>query len=110
MFVYKYDAAMANTLTTDQATELAEMFHLLGDPNRLRLVCACLEEAVSVQDLAEALGMSPSLASHHLRLLRAARLMRTERRGKRVFYRAADEHVRSVLGDMIEHVQETHPS
>lgn len=93
-------------LSTDQATQLAETFHLLGDPNRLRLVCACLDEAVSVQDLSQQLGLSPSLASHHLRLLRAARLMRTERQGKRVFYRAADEHVRGMLLDMIEHTQE----
>lgn len=93
-------------LNADHAAQLAETFHLLGDANRLRLVCACLDEAVSVQELATRLGLSPSLASHHLRLLRAARLMRTERQGKRVFYRAADEHVRRVVRDMIEHVQE----
>lgn len=101
---------MTPTLSDDQATQLAETFHLLGDANRLRLVCACLDEAVSVQTLAGRLGLSASLASHHLRLLRAARLMRTERQGKQVFYRAADEHVRRVLADMIDHVQETHPS
>lgn len=101
---------MKEDLSPDQATQLAETFHLLGDANRLRLVCACLDEAVSVQALADRLGLSPSLASHHLRLLRAARLMRTERQGKQVFYRAADEHVRRVLVDMIHHVQETHPA
>lgn len=93
-------------LNTDDAEQLAETFHLLGDANRLRLVCACLHEAVSVQVLAQRLDLSMSLASHHLRLLRAARLMRTERQGKRVFYRVADAHVRRVLEDMIEHVQE----
>ncbi|MES1945312.1 regulatory protein ArsR [Salinisphaera sp. PC39] len=93
-------------MDSDQAAELAETFHLLGDANRLRLVLACLDEPVSVQALADGLGLSPSLASHHLRLLRAARLMRAERRGRQVFYRAADEHVRRMLADMIEHVQE----
>lgn len=93
-------------LNADHAAQLAETFHLLGDGNRLRLVCACLDAGVSVQELATRLGLSQSLVSHHLRLLRAARLMRTERRGKRVFYRVADEHVRRVLEDMIEHVQE----
>lgn len=107
MFERCYVARMAEEiLDTDQAAQLAETFHLLGDPNRLRLVCACLDEAVSVQDLSQQLGLSPSLASHHLRLLRAARLMRTERQGKRVFYRAADQHVRGMLLDMIEHMQE----
>jgi len=96
------------TLGSEEATQLAEIFHLLGDANRLRLVHACLHEAVSVQDLAHRFDLSPSLVSHHLRLLRAARLMRAERRGKRVFYTAADEHVRTVLEDMTAHLQE-HP-
>ncbi|WP_420428955.1 ArsR/SmtB family transcription factor [Algiphilus sp.] len=93
-------------LSAQHAENLAEMFHLLGDANRLRLVCACLDQSVSVQALADDLGLSASLASHHLRLLRAARLMRTERRGKRVYYRAADDHVRRMLRDMIDHVRE----
>lgn len=93
-------------LAVDKAEQLAEIFHLLGDANRLRLVYACLNESISVQDLAQRLGLSQSLTSHHLRLLKAARLMRTERRGKQIFYRAADEHVRRVVADMVEHVEE----
>ena len=72
------------TLTEDKATELAETFHLIGDPNRLRIVFACLDEPVCVSDMAAQLGLSPSLVSHHLRLLRAARLLGAERRGKQV--------------------------
>jgi len=93
-------------LNIDQAQQLAETFHLLGDANRLRLVHACLDESVSVQELAGRLGLSQSLTSHHLRLLRAARLMRTERCGKQVFYRAADDHVRRIVADMVEHIEE----
>lgn len=93
------------TRTTD-TTRLAEMFRLLGEPNRLSLVYACLEQAQSVQHLAEQADISMSLASHHLRLLRAARLLRAERRGKQVFYVAADAHVRRVLLDMAEHGDE----
>lgn len=93
-------------LDSDQATELAEVFHLLGDSNRLRLVCACIDEPVSVHDLAEQLGISSSLVSHHLRLLKAARLVRAEKRGRQVFYLAADEHVRCVLRDMTDHLHE----
>lgn len=82
------------------------MFHLLGDVNRLRLICACLEEPVCVQDLADRFGLTASLVSQHLRLLKAARLMRAERRGKQVFYSVIDEHVRAVLRDMTLHVAE----
>ena len=89
-----------------QFEELAEVFHLLGEENRLRLVHACLDEPVSVHELSERVGISSSLVSHHLRLLRAARLVRGEKRGRQVFYRAADEHVRRMLHDMVEHVGE----
>ena len=90
----------------DQATELAEVFHLLGDPTRLRIVVACLDEPQSVGEIAESVAVSSSLVSHHLRLLRGARLVRAERRGRHVFYVAADEHVRCTLNDMIDHIAE----
>lgn len=82
------------------------MFRLLGDVNRLRLTCACMDGPICVQDLADRFGLSPSLVSHHLRLLKAARLMRAERRGKQVFYTVKDDHVRTVLRDMTTHVAE----
>jgi DNA-binding transcriptional ArsR family regulator len=56
--------------------------------------------------IAERLGLSPSLVSHHLRLLRAARIVRAERQGKQVFYRAADSHISAMLAGMLEHVAE----
>ena len=94
-------------LDDDKTVQLAEMFHLMGDANRLRIVFACLNEPVSVGAMAARLGLSPSLVSHHLRLLRAARLLGADRRGKQVFYRAADDHIRSVLRDMADHVRES---
>lgn len=93
-------------LDEGQTAELAEMFHLLGEPTRLKIVVSCLAGPISVSTLAERIGASPSLVSHHLRPLRAARILRAERRGKQVFYSAADEHIRCVLEDMIEHVAE----
>lgn len=83
-------------------SRLAEMFRLLGEPNRLSLVYACLERPQSVASLAERIDISMSLASHHLRLLRAARLLAAERRGKQVFYVASDDHVLHVLRLMVE--------
>ncbi len=93
-------------LTDAQTLELAEMFHLLGDPNRLRIALLCLGGAVPVGEIASRLGLSQSLVSHHLRLLRAARLVRAERRGRNVYYQAADAHVRGVLADMVAHARE----
>ncbi len=94
------------TLPSDQAAELADMFRLLGDVNRLRIVCLCLGQPMAVGDMATQLGLSMSLVSHHLRLLRAARLLRAERRGKNVIYQPADGHIHSVITDMLHHVAE----
>lgn len=90
----------------DKAVEIAETFRLLGDPTRLRVILTCLEEARAVGDIADSLGISASLVSHHLRLLRAARLVRAERHGREVHYVAADDHVRCILADMMDHVDE----
>lgn len=91
----------------EEITELAEIFRLMGDPSRLRIVLTCLHGPVPVNEIAEFLCLSQSLVSHHLRLLRAARILKAERRGKQVFYCAADDHVRGVLEDMVEHISET---
>ncbi|GAA5317064.1 MAG: hypothetical protein AseanaTS_22680 [Candidatus Pelagadaptatus aseana] len=78
----------------------------MGDTSRLRIILACLHDPVSVSGIAEKLKLSQSLVSHHLRLLRAARVVRSERRGKQVFYVAADEHIQCVIEDMLVHIEE----
>lgn len=88
--------------------ELADLFHLLGDTTRLRIVLACLDEPIAVNDIASKLDLSNSLVSHHLRLLRAARIVKADRHGKQVFYAAADQHISGVLADMLEHIAEPH--
>lgn len=93
-------------LTADQTEMLAELFHLLGDRSRLRIVLACLDAPKAVGEIATALDLSPSLVSHHLRLLRAARILRGDRRGRQVFYHAADDHIRCVVIDLANHVLE----
>lgn len=94
-------------LSPDKTAELADMFRLMGDASRLRIVLVCLDAPVAVGDIAARLGLSPSLVSHHLRLLRAGRILRATRKGKQVFYAAADAHVSRVVADMVAHVGET---
>ncbi len=86
--------------------QLADLFHLLGDPTRLRIVLSCLPAPIAVGDIAARLELSSSLVSHHLRLLRAARIVKAERQGKQVFYAAADAHISGVLADMLDHIAE----
>ncbi|MES2742898.1 MAG: metalloregulator ArsR/SmtB family transcription factor [Pseudomonadota bacterium] len=98
---------MTNFTESDPSiAQLADLFHLLGDPTRLRIVLACVETPIAVSEIASALQLSSSLVSHHLRLLRAARIVKSERQGKQVFYSAADAHISGVLGDMLEHIAE----
>lgn len=85
---------------------LAETFRLLGDPTRLRVLVACLDRPRSVAQIATDVGASSSLVSHHLRLLRGARLVRGERDARQVFYQAADQHVRHMIEDIIAHSSE----
>ena len=99
-------ASSSHTHIDDRLTELAETFRLLGDVNRLRIVLACLEAPRPVGAIADGLGLSPSLVSHHLRLLRAARVLRGERRGKQVYYKAVDAHIHRTIKDMFAHVSE----
>lgn len=95
-------------LDEERAIELAEIFRMLGDPNRLRIVVACLGEPLCVGDVAERVGLSTALVSHHLRVLRAARFLTARKRGKQVFYVAIDGRVRCIVTDMVEHV--AHPA
>lgn len=98
----------APALSAQDTTILAETFRLLGDPTRLRILFFCIARPQSVGDIAEGLGLSQSLVSHHLRLLRGARLVRGERRAKQVFYALADRHVSDMLADMASHIAEEH--
>lgn len=90
----------------EKVSQLADLFSLMGDTSRLRIILTCLHEPISVSEIASELQLSQSLVSHHLRLLRAARMVRADRRGKQVFYIAADEHVRCVIEDMAAHINE----
>jgi DNA-binding transcriptional ArsR family regulator len=95
-----------NTDSDDWVDQLADLFHLLGEPTRLRIVLACVARPIAVGDIATALDLSSSLVSHHLRLLRAARIVKAERQGKQVFYSAADAHISALLANMAEHIAE----
>ena len=95
-------------LPSDDVEALAETFRMLGDPNRLRIVLSCLDAPSSVGDIVDRVGLSQTLVSHHLRLLRATRLLKAGKLGRQVFYSLPDCHVRDMLTNLIEHVTEPH--
>jgi DNA-binding transcriptional ArsR family regulator len=97
-----------NKIEEEDATEIAGFFHLMGDPSRLRIIYLCLDGPVSAGVISAELGLSPSLVSHHLRLLKAARILTSNRQGRNIFYDAADHHIRNMLTDMAVHMREKH--
>jgi ArsR family transcriptional regulator, lead/cadmium/zinc/bismuth-responsive transcriptional repressor len=88
---------------------MAGLFDLLSDPTRLRLLLELRgRDEACVSDLAEVSGATESSVSHALRLLRTARLVASERRGRQIFYRLADEHARVVLDATLTHLRTAH--
>lgn len=85
---------------------LAELFRVFGDPTRIRILTVLSEAEVCVCDIAQLLSMSQSAISHQLRLLKASSLVKSRRDGKTVFYSLADDHVRTMISQGMEHVQE----
>lgn len=93
-------------LTPLDVERVAEVFKLLGDPTRVRLLDALTAGERCVCDLAALVGLSESAVSHQLRLLRGARLVRVRRTGRMAFYSLDDHHVIGLLHDTRKHVQE----
>lgn len=95
------------TLPEDEALyDLAELFKLFGDTTRIKILYALLDAELCVCDIAQLLGLTQSAISHQLRLLKAGKLVKFRREGKSVFYSLADGHVRSILGQGMEHMGE----
>lgn len=86
--------------------DLAELFKIFGDSTRIRILFVLFEEEVCVCDLAEALQMTQSAISHQLKILKQSKLVKSRREGKSVFYSLADDHVRTVIAQGMEHVEE----
>lgn len=85
--------------------DVAEIFRVLADPGRVKLISALLEGGeLCVCDLAAVTGLSETACSHNLRLLRANRLVRYRKQGRNVFYSLDDAHIRLLLDVALQHV------
>lgn len=101
--LYKVTAEMPKE---EELYDLAELFKVFGDSTRIRILFVLFEEEVCVCDLAEALQMTQSAVSHQLKILKQAKLVKSRRDGKSVFYSLADSHVRTIIGQGLEHIEE----
>lgn len=85
---------------------LAQLFKVLGDHTRVRILNALHRSELCVCDLTAILGMNQSAVSHQLRVLRAARIVRSRKQGKNVLYSLDDLHIAELLSTGFEHVRE----
>lgn len=85
---------------------LAELFKVFGDSTRIRILFVLFEAEVCVCDLAQALNMTQSAISHQLKILKQNKLVKSRRDGKSVFYSLADGHVRTIIAQGREHIEE----
>ena len=86
--------------------DLAELFKVFGDSTRIRILFVLFETEVCVCDLAQALNMTQSAISHQLRILKQNKLVKSRREGKSIFYSLADDHVRTIIAQGREHLEE----
>lgn len=90
----------------EELYDLAELFKVFGDSTRIRILFVLFEAEVCVCDLAEILNMTQSAVSHQLKILKQAKLVTNRREGKSVFYSLADGHVRTIIAQGREHIEE----
>lgn len=90
----------------DELFDLAELFKVFGDSTRIRILSVLSGEEVCVCDIAEALSMTDSAVSHQLKVLKSSKLVRARREGKSVFYSLADDHVKTIILQGLDHIRE----
>ena len=93
-------------LSPEHVQSVADIFRVLGDPTRVKILDSLGTGELCVNDLASQVGMSESAVSHQLRLLRTMRLVRVRREGRLAFYAVDDNHILELLNQARTHVQE----
>ena len=90
----------------EEISDLSDLFKVFGDSTRLKILFVLFESEVCVCDLAEALNMTQSAISHQLKVLKQSKLVTNRREGKSIFYSLADSHVRSIIAQGRDHIEE----
>lgn len=100
------DKVLSNMPDEEVLYDLSELYKVFGDSTRIRILYVLFESEMCVADIAQLLQMSTSAISHQLRLLKQNRLVKFRREGKVVFYSLADDHVRTIINQGIDHLAE----
>lgn len=98
----------AKQVMPDEETlfDIAELFKVLGDSTRMKIICCLFEHEMCVCDIAELINSTQSAVSHQLRVLKQAKLVKYRKEGKTVYYSLSDEHVEMIFNMALEHIKE----
>jgi DNA-binding transcriptional ArsR family regulator len=102
----RVEAVLCSIAGRETAAVVADVFHVLADPTRVSIIDALSVAELCNGDLAAILGISESAMSHQMRELRLMKLVTAEKRGRMVYYRLTDTHIRHIFEDTLRHVQE----
>ncbi|MBR3641209.1 MAG: helix-turn-helix transcriptional regulator [Oscillibacter sp.] len=109
-FLHVHEDVVARVRQTlpseDVLYDLTELFRIFADSTRVRILYVLLDSEMCVCDIAALLGLTQSAVSHQLRALKSARLVKARRDGKTVFYSLADDHVKTIIDQGLEHILE----
>lgn len=100
------DSVTADMPEEEKLYDLAELFKVFGDSTRIKILYVLFEKEMCVCDIAELLHMTQSAISHQLRVLKHSQLVKFRREGKTVYYSLADSHVRTIINQGMEHIEE----
>ena len=107
MTVVRWDKQVEKALPDDETLyDLADLFRIFADSTRIKILYVLFESEMCVCDIAQLLGMTQSAISHQLRALKQSKLVKYRREGKTIFYSLADDHVVTILGQGMEHIEE----
>lgn len=92
--------------TEEEMLDLADLFKIFGDSTRIRIIYLIYNNRLCVNDIALKLNMTHSAVSHQLKNLKQARLVKSERVGKEIYYSLEDEHIEKIFSFSLEHIKE----
>lgn len=102
----RVEAVLCNLVDRAGAEDVSNVFRVLADPTRVAIVHALSLAELCNCDLATVLGVSESAVSHQMRELRLMKIVTAEKRGRMVYYRLNDTHIRHIFEDTFRHVRE----
>lgn len=104
--IEKENKEIQNIPNDDNIFNLSELFKILGDPTRIRIIYCIYKKEMCVCEIAESINMSHSSVSHQLKNLKQARLVKVKKEGKEVYYSLNDEHIEKIFSLGLEHIKE----